>query len=246
MSVYNQFASLYDVLMNDFDYKSWTDYMEEIFSKYNVKPINILEMACGTGNLTYQLALRNYKITCFDISAEMLAKAYQKMGRVSNVKILQQDMIDFKINKSFDSVISICDSINYITSKAKLEKCFINVYDHLKQDGIFIFDINSYYKLKEVIGNNVFVEDRENIFYTWQNYYDESNDISEFYLTFFEMDKNNHYHRFDEEHLEKAYKEDEIIDLLKKVGFRSVDSYEAFTLEKCTDKTQRINFVAIK
>ena len=246
MNRYNEFASLYDELMNDFDYEKWFNYIEEIFVKYKISPTKVLEMACGTGNLSIHLAEKGYKLTCFDLSEEMLAQAYEKLNRFKNVKLLNGNMINFKINQKFDSIISICDSINYITDLEDLKSTFENVYNHLDDNGIFIFDINSFYKISEIIGNNIFVEDREDIFYTWQNYYDRETMICEFYLSFFIKENEDNYIRFDEEHKERAYTVDEIISTLKSVGFNSIDYFEAFTLEKINSTTERINFVACK
>ncbi|MDR7870401.1 MAG: class I SAM-dependent methyltransferase [Tissierellaceae bacterium] len=244
--MYDNFAYLYDELMNDFDYEKWFEYIQEIFIKYNKKPVNILEMACGTGSLSYYIGKEGYKLTCFDLSEEMLSIAYDKLKRYKNIKILRQDMTNFNVNKKFDSVISICDSINYILDKKDLLKTFTNVYNHLNDDGMFIFDINSYYKLKEVIGNNTFVEDRDNIFYTWQNFYDDESDICDFFLTFFYAEDGDNFIRFDEEHQEKAYKTEEIEILLKEVGFKSVDVYDAFTFDSPGKRSERINYVATK
>lgn len=246
MNIYNRFASIYDELMMDFNYEDWFSYIEEIFNEYDKKPKNVLEMACGTGNLSYYLAKKGYDLTCFDLSEEMLSQAYEKLRKFKNVKLIRQNMIDFNLKGSFTAIISICDSINYITEKEDLLKTFKNVWNHLEDDGIFIFDINSYYKLKYIIGNNTFVEDREDVFYTWQNYYDENKDICEFYLTFFYSEDGECYERFDEEHKERAYKLDEIIELLQQSGFRDVNYFQAFTLEKPVETTERINFVAKK
>lgn len=246
MSSYGRFANLYDELMTDFNYEDWFKYIKEIFIKYNKKSKKVLEMACGTGNLSYYLAKEGYDLTCFDLSSDMLSRAYDKLRKYKNVDIMNQNMIDFNLKKSYEAVISICDSINYITKKEDLEKTFLNVWKHLEKDGIFIFDINSYYKLKYIIGNNTFIEDRENVFYTWENYYSEDEDICEFYLTFFFSDNGINYERFNEEHIEKAYKVEEIEELLYKVGFSKVDYYKGFSFEKIDEETERINFVAIK
>lgn len=245
MNSYNEFASIYDELMNDFDYEKWADYIVSIFKLYKIEPKEILEMACGTGNLTYQMVSRGYNLVSFDLSSEMLTKAYEKLNRFKNIRLLNQDMINFKLNKKFDSVISICDSINYIIRPEDLYKVFENVYNHLKDGGIFIFDINSFYKLKEIISNNTFIEDREEVFYTWQNEFDCYNNICNFYLTFFIRD-GERYYRFDEEHQEKAYKIEEIINLLKRVGFNRIDYFDCFTFNKLNPDSERINFIAIK
>lgn len=245
MDIYNKFAQVYDELMNDFDYENWFNYIEEIFKKYNKKPREVLEMACGTGNLSYFFAEKNYKLKAFDISDEMLSKAYNKLKRYKNVKILKQNMVDFKFNQKFDGVVAICDSINYILEKGDLLATFKNVYDHLEEGGIFVFDINSFYKLKNILGNNIFIEDREDIFYSWENFYDEALNTCDFYLTFFLREGEN-YKRFDENHRERAYTSEKIIETLKIAGFKIVDFYDCFTFDEIKEDTERINFVAIK
>lgn len=246
MNTYNEFAQIYDELMDDFDYKIWFEYIEKIFIKYDKSPKKILEMACGTGNISEHFGQKGYKLTAFDISDDMLAKAYTKLNRYKNIKILKQNMIDFKLKDKYESIVSLCDSINYILKEEELLKVFKNVYNHLEKDGIFIFDINSYYKLKNIIGNNIFVEDREDIYYVWQNEYEEEYDISNFYLTFFCSEDGQAFRRFDETHRERAYKAENVKKILLNSGFKIVDIYEGFTFEAPKAKSERINFIAIK
>lgn len=246
MNSYGKFAGIYDDLMTDFDYEKWFNYIEDILEKNNKKPKNILEMACGTGNLSYYLGNKGYNLTSFDLSTDMLSRADEKLSKFKNVRLLNQNMINFNIYEKFDCIISICDSINYITEKDDLYQSFKNVYDHLEEDGIFIFDINSFYKLKYIIGDNTFVEERENVFYTWENYFDEEDNICEFYLTFFFSEDGKNFQRFHEEHMEKAYKVDEIIELLKRAGFKNIEYFEGFTFQDPVKETERINFVVRK
>src|SRR5690554_3582377 len=112
--MYNKFAYIYDKLMDDIDYESWYLYIESIFQKFYKEPKKILEMACGTGNLSYYFGKNGYDLTCFDLSNDMLSIAYNKLKKFKNVKIINQNMIDFSINNKFDVIVSICDSINYI------------------------------------------------------------------------------------------------------------------------------------
>ncbi len=242
--MYKNMAFVYDELMDDIDYEGWFNYIRKIFSKYEKNPKSILEMACGTGNLSYYLAREGYDLTCFDISSDMLSIAYNKLYEFKNVTILKQDMTDFNLFKKFDCILSVCDSINYIIDEKDLVNAFKRVREHLKEDGIFIFDINSYYKLKNIIGNNIFVEDREDVFYTWLNNFHENENIVEFYLTFFIKDKDGLYRRFDEDHIQKAYTVKEIADFLKEAGFSKIDYFDAFTFIPPKDTSERINFVA--
>lgn len=243
--MYDRFAYIYDELIEDVDYEKWNGYIKDIFNRFGKSPKHVLEMACGTGNLSFYLAKEGYDLICFDMSDDMLAMAYNKLREFKNVKLLNQNMIDFNIHRKFDAIVSILDSINYIVDEEELLKTFNNVRNHLNENGIFIFDINSEYKLREIIGNNIFVEDREDVFYTWQNYFDEENSIAEFYLTFFVKKGNGDYTRFDEEHFEKAYSTEKIAETLNMAGFSKVNFYDCFTFEKPHEESQRINFVAL-
>lgn len=246
MESYKLFANYYDELMYDVNYEEWFRYIEKIFSYHNKSPKTILEMACGTGNLTYYLCKEKYNVTCFDLSSDMLSIAYNKLSEFKNVNILLQNMIDFNINKKFDAIISICDSINYIINKDDLYKTFTNVYNHLEDDGIFIFDINSYYKLKNIIGNNIFVDEKDDVFYVWQNDFNEKDNLANFYLTFFINNSKNEYIRFDEDHVEKAYTMGEITELLRKANLHHIGCYEDFTFNEPSHKAERIHFVVKK
>ena len=246
MKAYGDFAMIYDELMHDIDYEKWYYYIEDIFKKYNKEPKQILEMACGTGNLTKYVCDAKYKVTCFDLSEDMLTVAYSKLGAYKNVKILRQDMTNLSLgDNKFDVVVAACDSINYITDPEDLLKVFENAYDHLEEDGLFIFDINSYYKLKNIIGENIFIEDSEDVFYIWDNEFIEEEEICNFYLTFF-VKEDDHYTRFDEMHKEKAYKNEDIIDKLKLSGFKGIEMYDSFSFNKVKKNSDRIFFVGVK
>lgn len=244
MEPYQEFALLYDELMNDIDYKSWYDYIKEIFKKYNKKPKTILEMACGTGNLTEYFCEDGYNITAFDISEDMLSITYNKLDKFKNLSILKQDMVNLNLgSKKFDIIICACDSMNYITREEDLKKVFENAYKCLNDGGLFIFDINSYYKLKNIIGNNTFVQDTGDIFYVWENEFLEDEEICNFYLTFF-VNEGGLYRRFEEHHIERAYKTDVIKDYLIDAKFKEVYIYEDFKFSESSLDSERIFFVA--
>ncbi len=242
--MYRKFAGIYDELMDSIDYGLWYDYIEEIFEKEGVKVEKILEMAAGTGNLSSYLAKAGYDLTCFDLSFDMLAVLDKKLSGYKNVRVLNQDMVSFKTNEKYDAILATCDSINYITEDEDLRKVFENVYDHLSPGGIFIFDINSSYKLRKIIGENTFVEDREDLFYTWENYLIEDR-IVQFYINFF-VREGTSYTRFVEDHYERIYEVKDLVKLLEEVGFTSIDHYEAFCFEPVDTRTERVNFVVRK
>lgn len=245
MDTYNEFAAHYDRLMEDVDYEHWFNYMRDIFKKYEINPRNVLEMACGTGSLTKYFGEEGYSVTCFDLSEEMLSIAYNKLRRYPNVRVLNQNMTSFDFNKKYDVILCLCDSLNYIIKDEDLFDVFKNAYNHLDDNGIFVFDINSYYKLKHIIGNNTFVEDKDDIYYVWENYFDNQQAICEFYLTFF-IKENDHYKRFNENHIQRAYKVDDIKKILERVGFSYIMEYEGFTLKSPNENSERVNFVVKK
>lgn len=245
MRAYEEFALIYDELMNDIDYEQWFHYIESIFDKYAIKPYSILEMACGTGNFTKFLCEKDYDITAFDLSEEMLSVAYDKLNMHKNVRILKQDMVSFDLDKKYDSIICVCDGINYIIETDELIQVFKNVYSHLREGGLFVFDINSHYKLSSIIGDNTFVNENEKVFYVWDNEYEEQTNLCNFYLNFF-INEGELYRRFDENHIQRAYHIEEIKDALHESGFYNISFYKAFTFEEGCDKNERISFVARK
>ncbi|WDV47312.1 class I SAM-dependent methyltransferase [Clostridiaceae bacterium M8S5] len=245
MSSYSNMAQLYDKLMSDVDYHKWYEYIKEIQIRSNKKTKNILEMACGTGSLTEILCENDFSVTCFDLSEEMLVIAYEKLRKYKNVTILNQNMVNFNLNQKFDIIISICDSINYITSHKELVSTFKNVYKHMNEEGIFIFDINSRHKLENIIAKNVFINDYDDIYYTWESEHDKKGDTVNFYLTFFVKDEDL-YERFDEVHTQKIYDISDIVNSLKEAGFNKIEVFEAFTFDKPKVDSQRFNFIARK
>lgn len=246
MSSYGEFAQLYDDLMDDFDYGAWGEYIQDILTQNGLERTNILEMACGTGNLTEELLGLGHTVDGFDLSDEMLAIANNKLSSYKNKRLFKMDMNSFKMDRRYGAVVSACDSINYILDEQSLRETFNRVYEHLKDGGVFIFDINSEYKLKEILGNNIFIDDREDVFYTWENEFDEHTGICDFYLTFFQSFNGTDYRRFDEHHREKAYSVETVRRVLTESGFSKILVYDAFGFEDVKDDSERINFVVKK
>jgi ubiquinone/menaquinone biosynthesis C-methylase UbiE len=228
--------------MNDVGYSTWSNYIIDIIKKYNVQNKDILEMACGTGQMAVNLAGRGYNVTAFDISVDMLAVASSKAAdKGVDIRLLRQDMNDIKITQKFSIILCLCDSINYITSEKELFNLFKWVHAHMEIGGIFVFDINSSYKLRNIIGNNTFTYNEDDIAYIWDNYLTDE-DTVEFYLTFFTRE-GTMYRRFDEVHVEKIYEVSDIFGMLKDAGFNNIEAKEAFTFDEPSETTERINFI---
>lgn len=248
MDQYRDFAFIYDELMNEVDYDGWVKYIEDIIKDEKVAVKNILELACGTGNLTIPLTKKNYDIAGIDISGEMLSVAQEKAEKEGvELVLLQQDIaeLDFDV-ENLDCVLCACDGFNYITYDDDLVNVFTKTYELLKDNGIFIFDISSFYKLSTILGNNMYGENRENVAYMWQNYFDEEENLVEMELAFFIKDEDGKFERFEEVHQQRAYTEEEIIELLQEAGFEDIKAYGDFTFESPKEDAQRIFFVCKK
>ncbi|WP_054251991.1 class I SAM-dependent DNA methyltransferase [Neofamilia massiliensis] len=241
---YLKFAKIYDKLIYDVDYDKIVDFINREKEKYNIKGNSLLELGCGTGNITSKL--NGYNIIAMDNSDEMLSLAREKSFGRRNIRFLQGDIRDFSLNKDFDMAIAVLDVFNYITEYDDLLKVFDLVYKHLKKDGLFIFDVNSAYKISEFIGNNIFSDEVDDTLYVWQGSFDEETKINEYLLTFFQKVSGSSYERFDETHRERAYTLEEIYKALDQKGFTEIKVYDSYTYKEVSDKTLRLTFVARK
>ncbi|MGL6105261.1 class I SAM-dependent DNA methyltransferase [Romboutsia sp.] len=248
MEQYSDFAFIYDELMNEVDYNGWVKYIEDVIKSENTQVQNILELACGTGNLTIPLTKKNYDIAGIDISEEMLSVAREKAEKQGvELVLLQQDIaeLDFDVT-NLDCVLCACDGFNYVTYDDDLENAFKKTHELLKSGGLFIFDISSHYKLSKILGNNMYGENRDDITYMWQNDFDEEQNLVEMELAFFVKGEDGRYNKFEEVHHQRAYTEEEIIESLQIAGFTDIKSYGDFTFEKPKKDSQRIFFVCKK
>ena len=242
---YGEFAKIYDELINeDINYDEMVERILEICNLYNVELNDYLDIACGTGNVTIRIAKYFKNIYGVDLSEDMLREAFDKFkeARIKG-KIICQDMTELSLNKEFDLITSVLDSTNYITDLSDLQNYFNGVYNHLKSNGLFIFDVNSYYKLSEILGNNIYTYSEEEVFYTWENVFEDS--LLSMFLTFF-VKKGDLYERFEEEHLERAYTEKELEKELKKANLEVIAKFDGYTENYVQANTERIVYVIRK
>lgn len=243
MNIYKNFAQIYDLFMADVDYKSWIKYLKQLWTKYNFNPKLITELGCGTGNITIELAKQGYDMIGIDMSEDMLAMAQKKSGAL-DILYLLQDMTNFELYGTVDCIISLCDSINYITDENDLLNVFKLVNNYLESRGLFIFDMNTEYKFKNLLSDNTFAQTDEDACYIWENFYDENKKINEYYMNFFVKTQNDYYERFEELHCQKAYTIEEIQNLLNKANLKLLNVFDAFTFDFPKDKSDRIYFIA--
>jgi len=245
--MYTSFADFYDRLTHDINYSKWADYLQSAFSRFGANPKLILELGCGTGSLAVELSKRGYDMIALDSSTSMLNKAYQKALKANaDILFINQDMRSFELYGTVDAVICFLDSINYITSLQDLKKVFKLVNNYLNPGGLFIFDINSHYKLSTVLGNNTFYELDEDISWVWINTYNEKDRITTFDITFFVRNEDGLYQRYDETHTEKAYTGEEIAKTLASAGLILIGEFGDLSFDPPDDREERIFYVAKK
>lgn len=241
---YEKFAQVYDIMMEDTPYESWAEYIEQIFDKFGSEPKLILDLGCGTGTMSTIFSRKGYDMIGIDFSSDMLMIAKEKTERVgAKVLYLNQDMTDFELYGTVDCIVSLCDSLNYITDEDQLKKVFSLVNNYLEPKGLFIFDMNTPYKFRKVLSDKTFAEAYENCAYIWENYFYEEESINEYKLTLF-IDEDENYQRYEEIHYEKAYSIENIQRLIEEAGLKLEGIYDELSFSPPSQKSERIYFVA--
>ena len=167
MEQYSVLAKYYDALMDDVDYKKWAEFYDVILKESNVGK-RIVDMGCGTGSITVCLASLGYDMTGIDISSEMLALAQSKADKAGvRIRFSEQDMSGLDVGGGYGGVICSFDGVNYLLSTEKLKSCFERAYDALTDGGVFVFDVSTPYKYKNILGSNAFVYELDDLFTPW-------------------------------------------------------------------------------
>ena len=247
MEAYTSFARVYDTFMDNVPYKEWADYLGKILKEYGIDDGLVLDLGCGTGSMTEMLASSGYDMIGVDNAEEMLEIAMEKKVESGHdILYLLQDMREFELYGTVRAVISACDSVNYITDDEDLTEVFRLVNNYLDPEGLFVFDFNTEYKYRELLGEQTIAEDREECSFIWDNYYDEDERINEYELTLFVRDEEQPqlYRKYQEEHFQRAYTLEQIRHMLTEAGLEYVPAYDDYTKESPHDRSERICVVA--
>lgn len=244
MEAYSDFARVYDLFMDNVPYEEWSEYILMLLKEYGIYDGILLDLGCGTGNMTEILASEGYDMIGIDYSSEMLNIANEKKAASGHdILYLNQDMRDFELFGTVRAVVSICDSINYIIEEEDLLQVFKLVNNYLDPDGLFIFDLNTEFKYSN-IGECVIAENREEGSFIWENMYYPEEQINEYDLTLFIKDEDGKYDKYEETHIQRAYSLERIRELIEESGMEFVASYEAFTKDAVSEESERIYIIA--
>ena len=248
MSSYDFLAGCYDQLTSDVGYSAWANYLEKHFSKSALPIRTVLDLACGTGSLTRELALRGYEMIGVDRSPEMLAQAAEKNRGVSPMQpmFLCQSMEKLDLYGTIDACVCCLDSVNYVTDPKKLARAFQRVHLFLMPGGLFLFDINSPEKLEGLDGQ-VFLDETEDAYCVWRAEYSRRSHICSYFMDIFQLDSGTGlWNRGEELHRERAYTADELTGLLTEAGFQEIKTFGELKMRPPKPGEQRIFFTARK
>lgn len=243
MEAYTGFSEVYDIFMDNVPYEEWASYIIAILKEYGIEDGLVCELGCGTGKMAKILSDRGYDMIGIDSSADMLDIALESRSNEGRILYLNQDMKEMELYGTVRSVISVCDSMNYLLSEDELLTTFRLVNNYLDPKGIFIFDMNTKYKYEELLSDNVFAENRDETSFIWENYYDEEDCVNEYDLTLF-VKEGELYRKYEEVHYQKAYDTDTIIDLIERSGLKLLAVYDAYTKDAVKDDSERVIYIA--
>lgn len=244
---YNDFAGVYDRLMANVDYRVWADCFIRLLHDRGITTGEVCDLACGTGNMTLNMAKRGYQMLGVDCSEEMLSVARQKALAMGEARIpfICQDMRELTLGHPVDAIVSANDGVNYLSGPEQVPRAFCRVFAALKPGGAFVFDVSTVYKLSRILGNRVMVQTQGDINYIWENAWDPGARLCRMDLTFF-VKEGELWRRFCESHLQRGHEQEELTHWLWEAGFRDVRVGTAFLLDTPTGKEERLVFSAIR
>ena len=252
MPAYDSIASVYDNINAEIDYAAWADFIENCFKRYlSERPELVLDLACGTGSMTLELAKRGYDMIGADLSEDMLMEAMDKAydKGIEGILFLKQDMRCFELYGTVGAITCCLDSLNYLTEDGALETCLKCVHNYLDPDGLFIFDVNTPYKFENVYGDQHYIFESknsfgENAYCGWQNDYDAETGLCSFYLSVFTEEKDGRFSRADEVQTERCYSKEELSDNLEKCGFEIIGFYGDYNFSAPQSNCERWYVIA--
>ncbi len=246
MSGYSVFARYYDQLTANIDYKGRAEYFGQIIRRFDQTDNNILlDLACGTGSISEEMARQGFDVIGVDLSDEMLGIAIEKkFDSGLNIQYLCQDMRNIDMFGTIGITICALDSINHLSTAEDVRQVFEKVALFAEPKGLFIFDVNTLYKHRNILANNTFTYETDSVYCVWENSLDPKTDEVKMELVFFEKEENGLWSRSSDSFSEKAYSEELIEQLLDECGLELVAKYGDDSFEPPKEDSQRIVYVA--
>lgn len=243
MSAYDTLANAYDALTQDVGYEKRADFLERLLQRSKIHTHTVLDLACGTGTMTWLLASRGYEMIGVDSSEEMLSCAMQKTGEGIAPLFLHQSMPRLDLYGTVDAAICCLDSLNYLTDPRDVRRTFARLQLFIAPGGVLVFDINTIEKLAALDGQ-VFLDENEDTYCVWRTEYRRN--ICSYYMDIFRRNSDATWERDFELHRQRGYTVEELTAWLKEAGFSEIRTYGDGVLRRPKDGEQRIYFTAIR
>ena len=248
MEAYSSFAQVYDMFMDNVPYEEWSRYLIGLLREYGIEDGLVADLGCGTGKITRLLSDAGYDMIGVDNAAEMLeiAREIQEDEERDDIWYLLQDMRELELSGEVNAMVSICDSMNYILEEEDLKEVFLRVKEYLQTGGIFIFDMNTLHKYRDMIGETTIAENRDEGSFIWDNYFYDDEMVNEYELTLFIREEKGLFRKYEETHYQRAYELDTVKRLIEEAGLKFVTAYDAFTKEPVNRDSERMYIIARK
>lgn len=246
--MYEGFANVYDHMMEHIPYEEWFEKLHAYLTKQGISEGRVCELGCGTGIMTEKFAQAGYDMIGLDNSVDMLALAREKQEEMGTTTLyLNQNMEEMELDGPVEAFLSVCDSMNYLLQEEQMAALFERVNQYLKPGGYFIFDLKTTYCYRNVIGNQTWVEQDEDVSYIWENYFYEDQDINEYMLTIFRRQPDSElYERVEEAHYQRAYSVERLQEMLQEAGLSMVDSLDEDMVNPVHPNSERVYIIAKK
>lgn len=242
MDSFTNIATYYDLLMKEVPYQKWLEYYEALLKKNSLLPQSFLDLCCGTGILSELLAERGKQVEGIDLSKSMVQQAKTK-AKEKNLSISYYvgDATQFDLGCQYDSIYSFFDSLNYILEREALHSCFKCVFQHLKPEGAFVFDLNTAYAFESNLFDQEQLDIKAPMRYLWKGNYQPEKKVMTIHMDFWVEEKH-----FKEIHVQRAHDIEEVRMDLEEVGFSSIQFYRSYTYKKPSKYSDRLHVFAIK
>lgn len=239
-------ARIYDALMSTVPYRRWVDYLQALLSRFRAAPRTVLDIACGTGNVTFLLAERGYHVAGVDLSEPMLEVAREKARHSQqHIPFYHGDMRCLSLPDRYDLAICLYDSLNYLLKLEEVRQAFQSAYGVLQPGGYYVFDVNTIFALRENLFTQRHMDSSASVRYDWRSTYNEKTRICRVVMDFWVNEGRDTRH-FTEVHYEAGYEPEEIVEALAGAGFETLATYEAYTFRPPRADSDRLYFVARK
>lgn len=244
--MYEGFAGVYDHMMDNIPYDEWFQKLKAYLAGHGITEGTICELGCGTGMMTERFANDGFQMIGIDQSEDMLAIAMEKkMESGSDILYLQQDMESFELAEPVDVILSVCDSMNYLVQDSDMSAAFGRIHTFLKPEGLLIFDLKTAYCYRDIMGNQTWVEQDDEVSYIWENYFYEESSINEYTLTIFRRRPDSElFEKIEEAHYQRAYDLKQITEMMQKNGLEVCEILDSSMRSEPTETSERVYIVA--